>query len=97
MVILLLMAPSSKFGNNVKLHIFFITFYCIDVWLMISGFFLSYVALKQWREYRSIKIHMLRIVRRVIRFWPLYIIIVLFTWNIAPFIGNGPLWGYAIQ
>lgn len=96
MVIILMMAPSSKFGINVKIHVFYIAFYFIDVWLAISGFFLSYVALKQFAEFKSVKFHMLRIVRRFLRFCPLYIIIVMFTWNIAPFIGNGPLWGYAI-
>jgi hypothetical protein len=40
---------------------------------------------------------MLRIARRFLRFWPLYILMVMLTWKIAPYLGSGPLWGYAIK
>lgn len=48
MLILLLRAPSTQFKENSRIQIFYPLFYCIDVWLSISGFFLSYIALKQY-------------------------------------------------
>ena len=97
MLILLMRAPSTQFKENSQIQLLYPLFYSIDIWLSISGFFLSYISLKQYLEFSSIKIHLLRIARRFLRFWPLYIVIVMFTWKITPFLGNGPLWGYAIK
>ena len=97
MLILLMRAPSTQFKENSKIHMFYPLFYSIDVWLSISGFFLSYIALKQYEEFKSVKIHLLRIVRRFLRFWPLYIVMVMFTWKVTPYVGNGPLWGYGVK
>jgi hypothetical protein len=48
MLILLLRAPSTIFMKDIKIQYFYPLFYSIDVWLAISGFFLSYIALKQF-------------------------------------------------
>lgn len=96
-VILVFRAPSTQVKENNNTQYFYIFFYFIDIWLMISGFFLSYIALKQYSNFMSVKVHLFRILRRFLRFWPLYIIMVMFTWKITPFLGNGPLWGFAID
>lgn len=48
MLILLMRAPSTQFRKNSQIQIFYPLFYSVDVWLSISGFFLSYIALKQY-------------------------------------------------
>ena len=68
------------------------SFYAVDIWLLVSGFFLSYLLLKQYSKQRSIKILMLKIVRRFGRLWPIYVLGLLLSQNIVPLVGNGPLW-----
>lgn len=48
MLILLMRAPSTQFKLNSQIQLFYPLFYSVDVWLSISGFFLSYIGLKQF-------------------------------------------------
>lgn len=49
MLILLMRAPSTQFKLNSQIQLFYPLFYSVDVWLSISGFFLSYIGLKQFQ------------------------------------------------
>lgn len=75
---------------------YFALFYCIDVWLMISGFFLSYLLMKQYAKLQSIRILLLKIARRFLRLWPLYILSLFFNWKILAHLGEGPLWPFIV-
>jgi peptidoglycan/LPS O-acetylase OafA/YrhL len=63
----------------------------VDIWLMTSGFFLSYLLLKQHSKLKSIKILLLKIIRRFLRLWPIYLVSLSLFYNVIPLIGNGPL------
>jgi peptidoglycan/LPS O-acetylase OafA/YrhL len=74
-----------------------LSFYAVDIWLMVSGFFLSYLLLKQYTKLKSIKILLLKIVRRFLRLWPLYALSIVLNWNVVPLAGSGPLWPLLIE
>lgn len=73
------------------------SFYAFDLWLMVSGFFLSFLLLKQFAKLKSIKILLLKILRRFLRLWPIYLLSLLLNWNIVHLIGSGPLWPLLID
>lgn len=64
---------------------------------MTSGFFLSYLLLKQYQKHQNYKILLLKIVRRFFRLWPIYLTCLFLNWNIMPLIGSGPLWPLLID
>ena len=70
----------------------FLLFYGVDIWLLISGFFISYILLKQYAKQPSKKNLLFKIVRRFLRLWPLYILTLLLNYHVLPLIGSGPLW-----
>ena len=90
-------APTTSIYSQTQNGSIFVSFYAADVWLLVSGFFLSYLLLKQYSKQRSINILMLKIVRRFARLWPIYILGLLLNQNIVPLVGNGPLWPLLIQ
>jgi peptidoglycan/LPS O-acetylase OafA/YrhL len=59
---------------------------------MTSGFFLSYTLLKQYQKHRSYITVTMKIVRRFLRLWPIYLFCLFINWNILPLTGSGPLW-----
>ena len=64
---------------------------------MVSGFFLSFLLLKQYSKLRSYKVLLLKIARRFLRLWPLYILSIFLNSNVIPLIGSGPLWPLLIE
>jgi len=66
-------------------------FYGVDVWLMTSGFFISYLLLKQYKKLKSYKILLMKIIGRFLRLWPIYLVGLCIDWYIIPFFGDGPL------
>ena len=67
-------------------------FYAVDVWLMVSGFFLSYLLMKQYHKSHRIDIVLFKIVRRFTRLWPIYAISFALNWFVVPIAGSGPIW-----
>jgi peptidoglycan/LPS O-acetylase OafA/YrhL len=63
----------------------------VDIWLMTSGFFLSYLLLKQYSKLKDFKILLLKIFRRFLRLWPIYLVGLFLFYNLIPLIGDGPL------
>ena len=85
-------APTTSiYGDNYNGAIFLL-FYGVDIWLMVSGFFISYILLKQYAKLKSKKILLLKIARRFLRLWPLYLLSLLLDYHVLPLIGSGPLW-----
>lgn len=76
---------------------FYVLFYFFDIWLMISGFFLSYLLLKQFSKLRSVKVLLLKMLRRFTRLWPLYLFSLFVDWKLLPYFGDGPLWPLIIE
>lgn len=89
--IVLYEAPTTSFFSQTQDASIYFFFYFVDIWLMTSGFFLSYLLLKQYSKLRSIKILLLKIIRRFLRLWPIYLISLCLFYNVIPLIGNGPL------
>lgn len=90
-------APTTSFYSQTQDQSIYTFFYGVDIWLMTSGFFLSYLLLKQYQKHENFRILLLKIVRRFFRLWPIYLICLLINWNILPLIGNGPLWPLLIN
>lgn len=90
-------APTTSIFSETQDNSIYISFYAVDIWLMTSGFFLSYLLLKQFNKLKNIKILLLKIVRRFLRLWPIYLISLFINWSVIPLIGSGPLWPLLIN
>lgn len=90
-------APTTSIYAETQNGSIFLSFYAFDIWLLTSGFFLSFLLLRQYTKLRSIKILMLKILRRFMRLWPIYLLSLLLNWNIVHLIGSGPLWPLLID
>jgi peptidoglycan/LPS O-acetylase OafA/YrhL len=65
------------------------SFYSLDVFFWISGFFLVAANFKKkktlfWAPYN--------ILMRALRFWPVYLFVIFFTTYVLPLMGSGPRW-----
>lgn len=83
-------APTTSFERQQN-SLIYISFFGVDLWIMTTGFFVSYLLLKQFNKLKSYKILILKIVRRFLRFWPIYAICLCLNWNIIELLGYGPL------
>lgn len=90
-------APTTSIYDSTQNGSIFLFFYGADIWLMVSGFFISYLLLKQYAKLRSTKILLLKILRRFSRFWPIYMLSILLNSTVLPLIGSGPLWPLLIE
>lgn len=90
-------APTTSFFWQTQDESIYALFYGVDIWLMTSGFFLSYLLLKQHQKHLSYRVIMLKIVRRFFRLWPIYLICLFINWNALPLVGSGPLWPLLID
>ena len=90
-------APTTSLYEDVDNGAVFLLFYGVDIWLLVSGFFISYILLKQYNKLKSTKILLLKIVRRFLRFWPLYFLSLLLKIHVLPLLGSGPLWPLLIE
>lgn len=64
---------------------------------MTTGFFISYVLLKQYHKHKDITNLILKILRRFLRLWPIYLLCLFLNWDILPLVGRGPLWPLLIN
>ena len=85
-------APTTSFYSQTQDQSIYALFYSVDVWLMTSGFFLSYTLLKQYQKHRNYITVLMKIVRRFLRLWPIYLFCLFINWNILPLTGSGPIW-----
>jgi peptidoglycan/LPS O-acetylase OafA/YrhL len=90
-------APTTSFYSQTQDESIYACFYGVDIWLMTSGFFLSYILLKQYHKLKDKKVLLLKILRRFLRLWPIYLICLFLNWNALPLIGSGPLWPLLID
>jgi peptidoglycan/LPS O-acetylase OafA/YrhL len=90
-------APTTSIYDSTQNGSIFLFFYGADIWLMVSGFFISYLLLKQYAKLKSTKILLLKILRRFLRFWPLYMLSILINSKVLPLVGSGPLWPLLIE
>jgi peptidoglycan/LPS O-acetylase OafA/YrhL len=67
-------------------------FYAVDIWLMVSGFFLSYLLLRQYARLKQMRVVLFKVIRRFLRLWPIYALSLSLNWLIVPLMGSGPLW-----
>ena len=61
---------------------------------MVSGFFLSFMLLKEHIKKRSLAYLLWKIPSRFLRLWVASVVAVLINWYGLPLIGNGPLWPF---
>lgn len=62
----------------------------VDGFLFIGGFFVGY-GICRIKDYTASKI-VITIINRTLRFWPVYILTLLFFYSIFPHLGSGPYW-----
>lgn len=65
-------------------------FFAVDVFFYIGGFLVAYSFLRN--KMKSMMKYPLAILHRVLRFWPSYIMAMLFFYGIMIHLGDGPLW-----
>ena len=86
--------PTTSIFSQTSDGAFFVMFYAADVWLMVTGFFLSFLLLKEHVKRRALKPLWWKIPSRLMRLWVLSIIAVLINWYVLPLVGSGPLWPF---
>jgi hypothetical protein len=59
---------------------------------MTNGFFLSYTLLKHYQKHSSYITVTMKIVRRFLRLWPIYLFCLFINWNILSLTDREPLW-----
>lgn len=70
------------------------TFYAVDAFFFLSGFFVTYTTLDA-KRIRHLKFHkplslLLAILHRLIRLWPALIVVIFFFWKISGYFVTGP-------
>ena len=71
-------------------------YFAVDVFFWIGGFLVTIGLLDQIAKSKSfVKFYFGCVLHRFIRIWPTYMMAILIFWQIAPYMGNGPIWnGY---
>lgn len=74
--------------------------YGVNLFFVLSGFLITYLLLKELKEHGKIHIGFF-LVRRILRLWPLYFVIVLFGFFVFPYLPFGiqtvhEFWRYAL-
>ena len=90
-------APTTSFYSQTQDEAIYACFYGVDIWLMTSGFFLSYILLKQHQKLQDSKVLLFKIMRRFLRLWPIYLVCLFLNWKVLPLVGNGPIWPLLID
>jgi peptidoglycan/LPS O-acetylase OafA/YrhL len=85
-------APTTSFYAQRQDESIYACFYGVDVWLMTSGFFLSYLLLKQHQKLQDRRALLMKILRRFLRLWPIYLVCLFLNWKVLPLVGSGPIW-----
>lgn len=66
--------------------IFFASFYAVDTFFWLAGFFLAYVTTddKKLKLFKITKplTFLVAILHRLMRLWPVYLIVILFSWGV---------------
>jgi len=62
----------------------------VDGFLFLGGFFVAKTVLRS--DISNIRGAVVAIVARILRFWPVYILVLLIFYSILPHTGNGPYW-----
>lgn len=62
----------------------------VDIFLMLGGFFLSFVFLRE--KYIDIKMCLLGVLQRALRIWPAFILAMMFYYSIFMQLGTGITW-----
>ena len=85
----------KKFVQDYYFTIIISLMYVVDVFFMLGGFMIGFLFMKIYsRNQQKTKLLMV-ILQRALRFWPVYIIALLFYWKLFSQIGYGPLFnGY---
>lgn len=65
--------------------------YAVDTFFWLSGFLQGYLMTLQIASHKKVNWPMI-VVHRFIRILPLYMFVVLFSWSLGKYIGNGPKW-----
>eukprot|EP01017_Pseudomicrothorax_dubius_P040250 TRINITY_DN6276_c0_g1_i1.p1 TRINITY_DN6276_c0_g1~~TRINITY_DN6276_c0_g1_i1.p1 ORF type:complete len:414 (-),score=43.03 TRINITY_DN6276_c0_g1_i1:45-1286(-) len=72
--------------------------FAVDVFFYLSGFFFVFIFFKKFRNKAfGIKEFFLTFLHRLIRILPAYLVLILITWKLLQFIGNGPFWSVIID
>ena len=62
----------------------------MDVFFWLSGFFLAYSLLP--KRVRGVTAYVVVVLSRYLRLMPVYLFVLLFFWQIFPYMGSGPMW-----
>lgn len=66
--------------------------YAVDSFLLLGGFLVSYSLLNEFEENKTFLHVLYKIFRRILRIFPAYAAMILFTVSIAHHMGNGPFY-----
>lgn len=68
-------------------------YFAVDTFFWIGGFLVTIGLVDQMQKAKSfIKFYFGAILHRLIRIWPTYMLAILFFWQVAPYLSNGPIW-----
>ena len=65
-------------------------FLAVDVFFFIGGFLVAYSFMRE--KSKSLMKYPMAIVHRLLRFWPSYIVVIMFYYSIVIHTGEGPIW-----
>jgi len=75
------------------LLIIFAALYSVDVFFYMSGFLFAYIGTGKMRKLRPNPLNFIGLcIHRLLRFWPTYVVALIFFWKVLPLLGEGPVW-----
>jgi len=75
------------------LLVIFAALYSVDVFFYMSGFLFAYIGTGKLRKIRPNPLNYIGLCfHRLLRFWPTYVVAILFFWKVLPVLGEGPIW-----
>ena len=76
-------------------------FYAVDAFFWLSGFFLAYVCADvnkiKYLRFSKPGSSLMAILHRLMRIWPCFAFMVIFWWQVAVHLGQGPIWNSAFH
>lgn len=81
-----------EFPKGLKNRYIYYALYSVDVFFLLTGFFLSFFAMNEMHKRNGRMSWGLFIIHRLIRICPVYFFIYMFYLNVFPYIGSSSMW-----
>lgn len=75
------------------LLVLYAALYSVDVFFYMSGFLFAYIGVGKLKKLKATPLNYIGLcIHRLLRFWPTYVVALIFFWRVLPYLGEGPVW-----